>query len=220
MRHVPYILNNFTDKGMLLEEKLFSRLIIWLNLHLPESMNNNGLQAEVMESFPLQVTKDISKDENLVPHPKNAMAGISYSYNWVKTLKEGKFTLRRGIGSSEGKTVMFTDGTTSEYDLIICGTGYSMDLSILPQEVSDIIEFTNPWSKEKEVALYKWTLVPDMPTIAFCGVQNLVGSPLPCFEMNACWIANVFADGAGKNSLATRPSEAVIFKGVANFKAF
>lgn len=220
LRHVPYILNHVTDKGAISDEKLFSRLIVWLNLYLPESMNNDGFRSAIVENFPLQVTKEISKDKALVPDPNIAKAGISYSYNWVETMKEGKFALRQGIQSSQGKNVTFTDSSSAEYDLIICATGYSMDLSILPQEVAETMEFVNPWSQQKEVALYKWTLVPDIPTIAVCGAQHLGGSPFPCFEMNARWIANIFANDTDKKSLASRPSEGVITKAAADFKAF
>lgn len=223
MRHVPYAMNYVTTKtGTITDEKFFNRLIVWLNLTLPESMNMKGLQVAMLEEFPLQVTKEISKDGSLVPDPDPAKAGVTYSLEWVETLKEGKFTLRHGIQLAEGNTVTFTNGTTAVYDLIICGTGYSMDLnSILPQDVADKVVFTNPWSKQQEVALYKWTLVPNLPTIALCGAQHGIGAPFPCVEMNARWIGNVFACSiCGKKTLATRPSEAAIAKGAAQMKAF
>lgn len=171
-----------------------------------------------MEEFPLQVTDNLSKD--FIPHENIAVSGVSYAYDWVETLKKGMFTLRQGIQSSEGKTVTFADGTSGEYDLVICGTGYSMDLSVLPKDVVEKVQFTNPWSQQEEVALYKWSLVPNMPTIAFCGAQHAIGPSFSCGEMNARWIANVFADYAGQKSLASRPTEAAIEKAATNHKLF
>mmetsp|Transcript_56370 Transcript_56370/g.65852 ORF Transcript_56370/g.65852 Transcript_56370/m.65852 type:complete len:545 (+) Transcript_56370:130-1764(+) len=235
VRHVPYVLNHLTDRGAITDEAMFSRLIIWLTTYLPTMISNKGLQAAIGDEFATQVTAAASKSESLVPHADIAKAGVSYAYNWVETLHEGKFTLKPAIRTSTDRTVTFEDGSTEDYDLIICATGYSMDLTILPPDVTDAIQFTHPYYQQTEVALYKWTLVPNRPTLAFCGAGHLIGAPFPCFEMNSRWIANLFADMTSETDQTThtnahpqnpglttcnRPSETQIAKGVATFQTY
>jgi len=48
-------------------------------------------------------------------------------------LSHGRATVRPDVQRVQGQTVHFVDGTSQEYDLIACGTGYRVSFPFLPQ---------------------------------------------------------------------------------------
>lgn len=211
VRHVPYMTNRLNKDGRIVEDAMFTRLVAWLNMTLPESMNLKGFQGAMESNFPLQVTAEMTGDKSLVPDPNIGNTGVSYAHDWVECLAAKKFTLRHGIVSCEGNTVTFSDGFKSEYDLIVCCTGYEMDFSLFPDDVAEKFAFRSKFSQQQEAAVYKWALVPDLPDLAFCGACDAVGSPFPVYELCMRWVSQIFA---GK---IPRPSEKIIRKGAEDF---
>ena len=95
-----------------------------------------------------------------------------------------------GIEKCCGKTVTFSDGEVSDFDVIILSTGYSFDHSIIRDS-------------SKQMNRYKFVFDNDDPSIAFVGyVRPVVGSIPVVSEIQARWAARVFS-----NKISLPPTE-------------
>ena len=107
-------------------------------------------------------------------------------------------TTTTGDSDSAGgsKRVRFVDGTTAEFDVIICATGYDFDLSLLPSAIQDEVRTVHPTTHKNVMKLYKNTLVPHpryVDNLAFCGLINSLGPYFPQAEMQARYIAAIWS---------------------------
>ncbi len=53
-------------------------------------------------------------------------------------LKHGRIKPRPDVNKFEGKTVYFVDGTSDEFDAVVCGTGFYVSFPFLPEGVVEI----------------------------------------------------------------------------------
>jgi hypothetical protein len=89
-----------------------------------------------------------------------------------------------------------------------------MDLSLLPKSVKAKVEFVNPYTGQQEVALYKYTLAPGFPDLAFSGQLNAIGPPATAIEMCSRYIGLIFA------KKLPRPSERELERGAHTFREY
>ena len=83
----------------------------------------------------------------------------------------------------KGKEVTFVDGSKQEFDLVIMSTGYKVEYSYLPQCYHKGI-------RER----HKMVFDIEDPSLAFVGlVRPIVGSLVALSELQAMWMAKVFA---------------------------
>eukprot|EP00567_Pseudictyota_dubia_P009393 CAMPEP_0197439496 /NCGR_PEP_ID=MMETSP1175-20131217/6221_1 /TAXON_ID=1003142 /ORGANISM="Triceratium dubium, Strain CCMP147" /LENGTH=519 /DNA_ID=CAMNT_0042969421 /DNA_START=5 /DNA_END=1564 /DNA_ORIENTATION=- len=215
VRRVPYHMDRVSPVNDLsLDDFLAPRLAVWLGRHFPDDVVNRGFKALVLENFPSQLTEEITGSAELVPDKDIRKAGLGLSSDYVSLAKEGKLTVKPAVQSAFGTTVRFADESTEEFDTIICGTGYDVDMSFLDKEVQRRIQYTSPFTGAEEVALYKHTLMPDYDNIAFLGLYNGAGPIYMSFELQARYIAKLWT-----GSLAY-PSERAIKAGVDKFKEY
>jgi hypothetical protein len=167
----------------------------------------------MMENFPQQITEE-DGGKGLVPDPDIRKVGVAVTVDYVDNVKKGKIQIKPGVASSEGRKVTFADGSSEEFDAVICATGYETNLSFLPQRVQDKVCYRSPFKGGKEVALYKHTLVPGMENLAFAGIVDNVGPHHAIGEMQARYIAATFS---GK---VPRPSDDQLQGGVEAFKRY
>jgi dimethylaniline monooxygenase (N-oxide forming) len=215
VRRVPYILSWTSPvNGRIKQDVMVNRGDLWRSRHQSSSQRVRSLKQTILENFPGQITAEISGCPTLVPDDDPIKAGIAFAGNYVENLRNGLFRLKPGIQSAKDRTITFTDGTAIEFDTIICGTGYNMDLSLLPDSVKTKVEFVNPYTGQQEVALYKYTLAPGFPDLAFSGQLNGIGPPAPAIEMCSRYIGLVFA-----NKLP-RPSKQELEQGAQTFREY
>jgi hypothetical protein len=84
--------------------------------------------------------------------------------------------------------VRFADGTTERIDAIVFATGYDLNLPFLSSDVRHTLALDG-----KHIDLYNYTFHPDLPGLAFLGLYDLVGPGFPVLELQARWIAYVWA---------------------------
>jgi hypothetical protein len=80
---------------------------------------------------------------------------------------------------------VFTDGSHDGIDVIVCATGYELDIPYLDD---DVWALTGP-----ELRLHCRTLHPDLPGLGFIGQYSTSGPYFPLLELQARWIANLWA---------------------------
>lgn len=99
------------------------------------------------------------------------------------------------IVQCNGSKVTFIDGSTEEFDIAIMSTGYNMEFPYLPKRYGDI----------KTRSLYKMVFDVKDPSLAFLGlVRPVVGSLVVISELQARWVAKVFAQKVEMKSLEER----------------
>jgi hypothetical protein len=116
-------------------------------------------------------------------------------------VRNGKLHVVPGIRSVNDQTVTFTDGTSHDFDVIICGTGYGPDISMLPQDLREKLLYPAADGKQ-ELELYHDCLVPDMDNLAFCGIMTVIGPLTPVMEMQARYIAGTFSGKVQRPSVS------------------
>ena len=119
------------------------------------------------------------------PDPDILVAGHSLCQDYLTQVRDGAITCRPAIASVEGQTVTFTDGSRASVDVIICATGYDLDIPYLGREIVDV---TGP-----RLNLYHRTFHPDLPGLAVVGQFACSGPYFPLLELQARWIANVWS---------------------------
>ena len=99
------------------------------------------------------------------------------------------------IVKCKGGEVTFTDGSTDEFDIVIMSTGYNMQHPYLPKHI-----------KVRE--LHKMVFDIEDPSLAFVGlVRPVIGSLVAISELQARWVAKVFAQKVELKSLEERKKD-------------
>jgi dimethylaniline monooxygenase (N-oxide forming) len=108
------------------------------------------------------------------------VAGLSLCQDYLAQIREGAITCRPAIAAVKGSQVSFVDGSTDDYDTIICATGYDLDIPYLDRDL---------WSAVGPgMNLYQRTLHPDLPGFGVIGQFLAQGPYFPLLELQARWI--------------------------------
>ncbi|MBX2892539.1 MAG: NAD(P)-binding domain-containing protein [Saprospiraceae bacterium] len=102
----------------------------------------------------------------------------------LEKIRHGKVHPRPGIERVEGRTVRFTDGSSSEYDVIIAATGYLMNLPFFDKDFID-------WENALSVPLYLRIFHPAHKSLFFIGLVQPQGSIWPLSEAQARLVARL-----------------------------
>jgi len=94
-------------------------------------------------------------------------------------------SVRPGIASVEGKRVLFIDGSTEDFDTMICATGYALRVPF----AEDLVPV-----EDGGLRLYRRVVPPSCRGLYFVGYFNTAGSSnLRMFEHQSRWIAELEA---------------------------
>ena len=103
-------------------------------------------------------------------------------------LSAGRVTLRPALVALEGSGAVFADGTRADADAIVLATGYTHAFPFLPAGI--------PATFDGALALYRLVFPPGVPRLAFVGLTRVSGPVFPVAELQARWVAAVFAGRA------------------------
>jgi choline dehydrogenase-like flavoprotein len=94
-----------------------------------------------------------------------------------------RIEVANGIADVRGKLVEFADGSSAEFDAMICATGYELTLPFLEGVVQ---------VADRGLDLYKQVVEPRWPGLYFAGFSNAAGSSnLRMFELQARLISQI-----------------------------
>jgi len=127
-----------------------------------------------------------SPDQYGAPAPAAdfAAAGITLAQHYLPLVAEGRITVRPWISGVEGQRVTFADGSSGEFDAIIFGTGYRLDLPFLDEPITRALDLDG-----QHLDLHTFTFHPDLPGLAFLGLFHQIGPLFPVVEVQARWVA-------------------------------
>jgi len=193
IRKMPYHMQKFTkDTQTSYDDNVFTRLPVWASRIVPESIAIQGLKMTIAEHWPKQCT-DTMPNCSVGVSPDIRKCGLTVTKSYVDDIQKGMFQVKQEVASVKGKLVTFADKSKEEFDVIICATGYDLDLSFLPESVQERVQVSHPVSGKKVLTLYKNTLVPEYNSLTFCGVVHSLGSYFPLAEMQARYISAVWS---------------------------
>jgi dimethylaniline monooxygenase (N-oxide forming) len=114
------------------------------------------------------------------PDPDIRVAGLSLCQDYLAQIAEGAITCRPAIAGINGAEVSFVDGSTGDYDAMICATGYDLDIPYLDRDLRSALG--------SDCVLYQRTLHPDLPGLGVIGQFLAQGPYFPLLELQARWI--------------------------------
>src|SRR5205807_962999 len=106
------------------------------------------------------------------------------SQDYLEQVRAGEIRCRPAIADVSGNRITFTDGTSDEVDVIVCATGYRLDVPCLSDELESVLG--------PDLRLHRRTLHPNLPGFAAVGQFALQGPYFPLLELQARWIVAVW----------------------------
>lgn len=100
-------------------------------------------------------------------------------------LAAGRATRRPALVALDETGAIFADGSRCDADAIVLATGYAAEFPFLPPGV--------PARFDRALALYRLVFPPGVAGLAFVGMTRVSGPVFPVAELQARWVAAVFA---------------------------
>jgi dimethylaniline monooxygenase (N-oxide forming) len=116
--------------------------------------------------------------------PLNTTPGMDV----LDEVARGRVTMRPALVALDENGAIFADGSRVEADAIVLATGYVPEFPFLPAGV--------PGSIDGVLTLYRLVFPPNVAGLAFVGMTRVSGPVFPVAELQARWVAAVFAGRA------------------------
>src|SRR5258708_37975433 len=158
--------------------------------------------------------------------------GRALSEHFLPLVAEGRIAVKPWIRELQGQKVRFSDESWEEFDAIIFGTGFELDIPFLIPTISTLLDLD-----ALHADLYKFTFHPDLAGLAFLGFWEQTGPYFPPLELQARWITYVWSgirplptrsqmnaaiaayrEARGESQLQAMPHIALLFPPQARFK--
>jgi cation diffusion facilitator CzcD-associated flavoprotein CzcO len=107
----------------------------------------------------------------------------------LDALASRRVTLRAALVGLDERGALFADGTRADADAIVLATGYRPEFPFLPPGIPDRLDGA--------LALYRLVFPPGIHGLAFVGMTRVSGPVFPIAELQARWVAAVFAGRVG-----------------------
>jgi dimethylaniline monooxygenase (N-oxide forming) len=177
-RRQRYVLPKFAA-GVPSDFRIFTRYGTLANETLPAAEIDRQLKEIVLEAggSPEQYGAP-------APDPSLFAAGVTLAQQYLPLVAEGRITVRPWMTSVRDETVTFADGHAEEFDGILFGTGFELDLPYLSDDIRAIVDVD-----AVHLDADRYTFHPDLPGLAFVGMWDQSGGYFVPLELQARWIA-------------------------------
>lgn len=116
--------------------------------------------------------------------PSLFRAGVTLNQTYLPLVAEGRIIVRPWIDHVDGREVTFADGSSEEFDAILFGTGFSVGIPCLSDEVREVLDVD-----DAHIDTDRHTFHPDLPGLALVGMWDQSGGYFVPLELQARWIA-------------------------------
>ena len=166
-RRQRYVLPKFAA-GVPSDARIFTRYGTLANETLPPPEIDRQLKEIVVEAggSPEQYGAP-------APDPSLFAAGVTLAQQYLPLVAEGRITVRPWLTSVDGTTVTFSDGSAGDFDGILFGTGFELNLPFLSDEIRTVIDLDT-----EHLDADRYTFHPDLPGLAFVGMWDQSGGLL------------------------------------------
>ncbi|MEU0494676.1 NAD(P)-binding domain-containing protein [Mycobacterium sp. NPDC006124] len=181
-RRQRYVLPKFAA-GVPSDHRIFTRYGVLAAENLPAAEVDRQLKEIVVEAggSPEQYGAP-------APDPSLFAAGVTLSQQYLPLVAEGRISVRPWLTSVTGAAVTFADGHVEDFDAIVFGTGFDLDLPFLSDEIRELIGLDSV-----HLDADRYTFHPDLPGLAFMGMWDQSGGYFVPLELQARWIAYTWA---------------------------
>lgn len=124
-----------------------------------------------------------------IPFFRRLEPGMTDSKDFLSAVALGKIDVAKTVAKVSGSTVTFADGRAQEFDTIVLATGFQREVPFMPSALSP------------DLGLYKGVFVPSEPRVAYILFVLPFGSHFQIAELQATWVARVFAGDLGTPSV-------------------
>ena len=201
-RRQRYVLPKFAA-GVPSDSRIFTRYGTLANEALPPAEVDRQLKEIVVEAggSPEQYGAP-------APDPSLFAAGVTLAQQYLPLVAEGRITVRPWLTSVDGTTVTFADDSTEEFDGILFGTGFEIDLPFLNDEIRSIVDLDTV-----HLDADRYTFHPDLPGLAFVGMWDQSGGLFVPVELQARWIAYTWG------GVVAEPTEPELRSAIESYRA-
>jgi len=177
-RRQRYVLQKLLG-GVPADHRVFTRFAALAGESFPPEVSAAGLRELILQTSG-------SPEQFGAPKPPDSVfaAGITLSHHYLPLVAEGRIACYPWLTEVRGQTVTFSDGREEDFDAIIFGTGFALDMPFLADEIRTRLDID-----AVHIDLHKFTFHPDLPGLAFIGAFDQVGPFFPVTELAARWIA-------------------------------
>lgn len=139
---------------------------------------------------------NVGKQENYgVPTPKRPILAEhpTISQDLLNKVGHGKIKIKPNIQELQGRSVLFEDGSTETFDVIIHCTGYRITFPFFDDNFLKV--------NDNDIQLYHKVVSPEHKNLFFLGLIQPLGAIMPLSEAQAKWVAALLT---GKSSLPSK----------------
>jgi cation diffusion facilitator CzcD-associated flavoprotein CzcO len=194
-RRQRYVLPKFAA-GVPSDHRLFTRYGALANERLPQDEVDRQLKEIVVEAggTPQQYGAP-------APGPSLLAAGVTLAQQYLPLVAEGRITVRPWMTGVDGKSVTFADGSSVDFDGILFGTGFQLNMPFLDDDIRTVIGLD-----AVHLDADRYTFHPDLPGLAFVGMWDQSGGYFVPMELQARRIAYTWSGTTPAPSLAEQRS--------------
>jgi hypothetical protein len=177
-RRQRYVLPKFAA-GVPSDHRIFTRYGTLANERLPTEEIDRQLKEIVVEAGG-------SPQQYGAPAPDSSLlaAGVTLSQQYLPLVGEGLITVLPWMESVTGATVTFAGGHAEEFDGMLFGTGFELNLPYLGDDIRVVLDLDGV-----HLDADRYTFHPDLPGLAFMGMWDQSGGYFVPLELQARWIA-------------------------------
>jgi hypothetical protein len=201
-RRQRYVLQKLVA-GVPADHRAFTRFAALAGEAFPPEVSAAGLKG-------LIVSTSGSPEQFGAPKPADNVfeAGITLSHHYLPLVAEGRITCRPWLKQVQGQTVRFVDGSEDDFDAIVLGTGFTLEMPFLSDQLRATLDVDDHC-----IDLHAFTFHPDLPGLAVQGAIDQVGPFFPVAELSARWIAYVWS------GVRPAPGRDEMLAGIAAYRA-
>ena len=155
---------------------------------LKAEVTSKEVLGKAMQDYILRVFGSPEQCGALKPAGDFLTVGRALSQHFLPLVAEGRIAVKPWISAVQGQTVCFAGGSREEFDAIILGTGFHLNLPFLSPEIVGTLDLDT-----EHADLYKFTFHPELAGLAFVGLWEQTGPYFPPLELQARWIAYVWS---------------------------
>ncbi|PRC45836.1 dimethylaniline monooxygenase, partial [Mycobacterium sp. ITM-2017-0098] len=181
-RRQRYVLPKFAA-GVPSDHRIFTRYGVLANENLAPAEVDRQLREIVVEAggSPEQYGAP-------APDPSLFAAGVTLSQDYLPLVAEGRITVRPWPTTVDGRSVTFGDGHREDFDGILFGTGFTLDVPFLSDDIASTVGID-----QVHLDADRYTFHPDLPGLAFIGMWDQSGGYFVPLELQARWVAYTWA---------------------------
>ena len=133
------------------------------------------------------------------PDPSLFAAGVTLSQDYLPLVAEGRIAVRPWISGVDGSTVTFADGHGEDFDGIVFGTGFRLNMPFLDESIRATVDLD-----DIHLDTDMHTFHPDLPGLAFVGMWEQSGGYFVPLELQARWIAYTWGGAVAPRGVDTQ----------------